>query len=208
MHFDEFRTILQPHLDYELDPGSEQGRVIMHGENPMQVIAGPGSGKTETAVLRVLVLMFVMEINPKSIIMTTFTEKAAKNMRDRILTYAGFLFDQYPDLRHQITIYDLRIGTLHSLCADIMQEYRYTGYQNFRLMDEMEQYLFIMQHSDFVQDPDRYSPIFEQFDYLFLGYDPLSGVRGWRDHRYPPNQWQRTRAAMLLFNRFSVGGID
>ena len=208
MHFDEFRTILQPHLDYELDPGSEQGRVIMHGENPMQVIAGPGSGKTETAVLRVLVLMFVMEINPKSIIMTTFTEKAAKNMRDRILTYAGFLFDQYPDLRHQINIYDLRIGTLHSLCADIMQEYRYTGYQNFRLMDEMEQYLFIMQHSDFVQDPDRYSPIFEQFDYLFLGYDPLSGVRGWRDHRYPPNQWQRTRAAMLLFNRITEGVID
>jgi DNA helicase II / ATP-dependent DNA helicase PcrA len=224
MEFQEFCRILEPQMGYSLykrdahgnhiidrdgNPElTEQGRVVNHENGPLQVIAGPGSGKTETLVLRTLKLIFVNNINPKSIIITTFTEKAAKNIQERIIIFSSYIFSQHPELQQIKNIYNLRIGTLHSLCADIMQEYRYSGYQNFRLMDDLEQYLFLFKHSGFVRDTDQYFPLYIQFDYLFSGYDPLSGFAGWMNRQYPPNRWKRTRAASLLFNRITEDLTD
>ncbi|WP_292370633.1 DEAD/DEAH box helicase [Methanoregula sp. UBA64] len=217
MNFQEFRDILEPQLRYSLiqidatgtQTLTEQGGVITHDSGPLQVIAGPGSGKTETLVLRTLKLIFVDNVNPKAIIITTFTEKAAKNLQDRILYLSNFIFLRHPQLQETINIYNLRIGTLHSLCADIMQEYRYPNYQNFRLMDDLEQFLFIFKHSALVRNLDNhFMPVFNQFDYLFAGYDPISGYTGWTNRQYSPNRWQRTRAAILLFNRITEDLID
>jgi DNA helicase-2/ATP-dependent DNA helicase PcrA len=94
--------------------------VIGNINGPFWVLARPGSDKTEVLIVRALKLIFVDNIDPKSIIITTFTEKAAKNLFDRILNYANHIYQEYPDLRQQADVYNLRIGTLHSLCSDIM----------------------------------------------------------------------------------------
>lgn len=199
--------IIEPILGHPID--KEQSYVINHGSGPLWVVAGPGSGKTEVLVVRVLKLIFVDAVNPKSIIVTTFTEKAANNLFERILKYAGHVFQKKHGLEQQIDIHSLRIGTLHSLCNDIMSEYRYPEYENYRLLDEMEQYLFIYEHSDLAKDSsDSYISLWEKFDYLVQGYDPVTDSRGWKNRNKPPNRWKRTNAAINLFNRITEDIIN
>ncbi|MFA4859715.1 UvrD-helicase domain-containing protein [Methanoregula sp.] len=216
MEFQEFSQLLEPRLGYRIYNTNaageiilnEQGKIITHTNGPLHIIAGPGSGKTETLVLRTLYLLFVRNVDPKSIIVTTFTEKAAKNIKERIITGAEYFFEHHPKLQESIDIYNLRICTLHSLCNDVMQEYHSPDYQNFRLMDDFEQFLFTFEHSNLVQEDDHYLPVYEQFDYLFEKYDPVSGYRGWNNHQYPPNKWALTRAAINLFNRITEYRIN
>lgn len=192
--------IIEPVLGHPID--REQLDVINHGNGPLWVVAGPGSGKTEVLVIRTLKLIFVNNINPKSIIITTFTEKAAKNLFDRILNYASYIFQHNPGLEQRIDIHSLRVGTLHSLCNDIMLEYKHPGYENYRLLDDIEQYLFIYEHSDLVRDAsNRYLPFWLGFDYLVDGYDSITNSSGWNDRTRSPNRWKKTNAAIKLFNR-------
>jgi len=129
MNVDQLLSTICPHFNLQLN--TEQEAVVRHGTGPLWVIAGPGSGKTEVLVLRCLKHSCIDMVPPKAIIVTTFTDKAAKNIQDRIAIYKTFLDNIDPSLRH-IDLFQLRIDTLHSLCNDIMQEYRYTGYQNYR----------------------------------------------------------------------------
>lgn len=207
MNFQAMLRIIEPILGHPLD--REQLDVINHNTGPLWVVAGPGSGKTEVLVVRTLKLIFVNNINPKSIIITTFTEKAAKNLFDRILNYASYIFQSNPGLEQQIDIHSLRVGTLHSLCNDIMLEYRYPGYENFRLLDDTEQYLFIYEHSDLVRDNSNgYLPLWQNFDYLVDGYDPITNSSGWNDRSRSPNRWKKTKASIGLFNRIVEDLVD
>ncbi len=207
MNFQNLLQIIEPILGHPVD--REQLDVINHNIGPLWVAAGPGSGKTEVLVIRTLKLIFVDNINPKSIIITTFTEKAAKNLFDRILNYANYIFQKYPLLVQQIDIQNLRIGTLHSLCNDIMLEYKYPGYENYRLLDDTEQYLLIYEHSDLVKDASNiYLPLWQNFDYLVDGYDPITSSTGWNDRNKSPNRWKKTNASIKLFNRIVEDLID
>ena len=123
----------------------EQKDAILHSGGPLWIIAGPGTGKTEVLVLKVLRLLCCDGIDPQSIIVTTFTEKAALNLENRIASGMLYLSTVYPELTG-VNYCQLRIGTIHSLCSDIMQEYRYAPFQNVRLMDEVEQTMFILQN--------------------------------------------------------------
>jgi superfamily I DNA/RNA helicase len=75
-------------------------------------------------------------------VLTTFTEKAAKNLQDRLSEAFLNLAAMYPQLADTDPS-ELRIGTLHGLCNDILQEYRYTAYQNLRLLDEVTSALLL-----------------------------------------------------------------
>lgn len=61
-----------------------QREVVGHTDGPLLVIAGPGSGKTFSIVLRALNLLLLGKTNPAGLILCTFTEKAAFEMRDRL----------------------------------------------------------------------------------------------------------------------------
>lgn len=199
MDIDTFFDIIKNEKGYDLD--DEQKKVIYHGDGPLWVVAGPGSGKTEVLVLRTLKLIFIDEINPASIIITTFTEKAANNLFERILKYSAILFDFNHEFEQKIDLHDLRIGTLHSLCNDIMLKYKFPQYENYRLLDDLEQYLFIYEHADFVNDRnDKYLPMCREFDYLFDRFDNVTNSPGW-DGTKIPNKWRRTKAAISIFDR-------
>jgi len=64
-----------------------QKQIIEFGIGPLWIIAGPGSGKTESLVLRCLKLLFVDGVKPRSIMITTFTEKAGQNLKNRLINF-------------------------------------------------------------------------------------------------------------------------
>ena len=83
------------------------------------IVAGPGSGKTTVLVLKVLKYIFVDDIKPENIIVTTFTKKAAKELKERIFVWANKLIKSVDvELNHDFN--KIVIGTLDSIAEEIL----------------------------------------------------------------------------------------
>jgi DNA helicase-2/ATP-dependent DNA helicase PcrA len=129
---------------------SPQKEIISHGEGPLVVIAGPGSGKTFSLVLRVLNLLLLKKIPPRELVVCTFTEKAAFELRDRISAAArkaGYKED----------LSELRVSTIHGVCNRLLMEFRHhtpLG-SNYETLDELTQLLFIFDYFDEIIGPEE-----------------------------------------------------
>ncbi len=101
-----------------------QRQAVMHIQGPVMIIAGPGSGKTRVLTYRIAHLMH-SGTDPFSILALTFTNKAAREMKERISTVHG------TDARN------LWMGTFHSVFARILRiEAPRIGYPaNFTIYD-------------------------------------------------------------------------
>ena len=77
---------LAPYL-YDLNP--EQYSAALHTEGPVLILAGAGSGKTKTLVHRIVHLLRGREVDPRKIVVVTFTNRAAAEMRERVQSFAG-----------------------------------------------------------------------------------------------------------------------
>jgi DNA helicase-2/ATP-dependent DNA helicase PcrA len=123
-----------------LFPSLNDGQInaIATVDGPLQVIAGPGSGKTLVLVLRTLFLLLTGRAQPNQILVTTFTEKAAFELRDRLNEYGRLLGYKGP-------LYELHVGTIHSFCDEFLR--RYVGHsplkKNYDTLDELTQSLFL-----------------------------------------------------------------
>ena len=95
-----------------------QRDAIGHADGPLLVIAGPGAGKTLTLVLRTLNLLMTGKAQPKEIVVCTFTEKAAYELRDRI-SAAALTLGYVGDLS------ELRVGTIHGICQRLLLAWRH-----------------------------------------------------------------------------------
>ncbi|MBW1698975.1 MAG: ATP-dependent helicase [Deltaproteobacteria bacterium] len=118
-----------------------QLEAIAHTEGPLLVIAGPGSGKTLVLVLRTLNILLKGLTNPEGILLCTFTEKAAFELRDRLSLLAR-------KLKHDCNLTSLQVGTIHSLANSFLLRYRHhtpLG-NNYEVLDELTQLLFIFDH--------------------------------------------------------------
>ena len=102
-----------------------QRAAVMHTEGPTMIIAGAGSGKTRVLTYRMAYLMQEKQVDPFNILALTFTNKAAKEMRDRVETVVG------NEARN------LWMGTFHSVFARILRiEAAKLGYtRNFTIYD-------------------------------------------------------------------------
>ena len=165
----------------------DQKTAILHGDGPLWITAGPGSGKTEVLVARTLKLLICDKLPPASIFLTTFTEKAADNLGTRIATYVAAL-----GLVDQIGATDLRIGTLHRLCDTVMREHRYPEYVDLELLDEDSRMFFLYNQEDIV----------EYFQKNWKNYRPL--FRGHRvSEKFGPNRWASVSAASFMLDRIT-----
>ena len=115
----------------------EQREAILHRGSPLLIIAGPGAGKTEVIAWRVAYLVRAGHVRPENMLVTTFTNKAALELKDRIQ-------EKLPDVNVEL----MQVCTIHSFCADILRRYReHTPFpQGFRIVDEMAQLLFVYTH--------------------------------------------------------------
>jgi DNA helicase-2/ATP-dependent DNA helicase PcrA len=102
-----------------------QLEAVLNTEGPCMIIAGAGSGKTRVLTFRIAHLIKEKNVDPFSIMALTFTNKAAKEMRDRIEKVVG------SDARN------LWMGTFHSVFARILRaEAHHLGYpNNFTIYD-------------------------------------------------------------------------
>jgi len=130
-------------LDHHPTLNDEQKVVVGHGEGPLLVIAGPGSGKTLSLVLRAINLLLVGAVKPAELVICTFTEKAAFELRDRIAAEARHV-------GYNGDLSSLCAGTIHSICNHFLSKYRHhtpLG-SNFETLDELTELLFIFEHFD------------------------------------------------------------
>ena len=207
MNLQEMLSVIEQKSERELN--KEQRAVITHETGPLWVIAGPGSGKSDVLVLRCLKLVCVDEVPPKSIILTTFTKKAAENVRERLASYKNYLDENDTELE-KIDLSQVRVDTLHGLCKDIMEEYRYVEYQNYRLLDGIDQLLFVYEHSDLSSNSPRQEHLllWREFHLLAEKYNLAAGYRWKKSNNYPPHRWIRANATVNLFNRIVEDQID
>ncbi len=91
----------------------EQARAVTHGDGPLLVLAGAGSGKTKTLTHRIAYLVGELKVFPSRILAVTFTNKAAKEMRQRLAQ----LLDEEADNRQFMPW----MGTFHSICVRILR---------------------------------------------------------------------------------------
>src|SRR5574341_239142 len=126
-------------MEYELDSLSvtltpPQRQAILHQGSPLLIIAGPGSGKTEVIAWRVAHLVGTGLAKPENILATTFTNKSALELKDRIQS-------KLPGINVEL----MPVSTIHSFCADLLRRYpkqaRLPG--GFRILDETGQFLFV-----------------------------------------------------------------
>ncbi|MEA1939035.1 MAG: UvrD-helicase domain-containing protein, partial [Candidatus Caldatribacteriota bacterium] len=103
-------------------------------DTPLLVIAGAGSGKTKVLTHRIAYLIYETKINPGNILAVTFTNKAAREMKNRIENL-------YENNSNNEKIRGLWMGTFHSICARILrQEIEILGYnKNFVIYDKGDQ---------------------------------------------------------------------
>ena len=90
----------------------EQQKAVCAVEPAVAVIAGPGTGKTKTLVSRAVHLLCEKQVSPRQLTAVTFTNKAAREMRERLTA----------ELDKDRTIGDLTIGTFHSICLSLLRE--------------------------------------------------------------------------------------
>ena len=91
----------------------EQARAVTHGDGPLLILAGAGSGKTKTLTHRIAYLIGELKVFPSRILAVTFTNKAAKEMRQRLAQ----LLDEDADNRQFMPW----MGTFHSICVRILR---------------------------------------------------------------------------------------
>lgn len=110
-----------------------QQQAVFHGQGPLLIIAGAGTGKTTVITQRVAHLILDKKIRPDAILALTFTEKAAAEMEERV------------DLALPYGYVDLWISTFHSFCEKILRAH---GLEiglptDFKLLNQTDQWLLV-----------------------------------------------------------------
>ncbi len=127
----------------------EQRKAVENTEGPILVLAGAGSGKTKVLTTKVAYLVKEKQIDPYNILAITFTNKAAKEMKDRIFKMLGH------------DAYRIQISTFHSLGLLIIREnYDKLGYEkNFTILDSDDTLTVIKKIlKEMNLDPKVYNP--------------------------------------------------
>ncbi|MBV7390348.1 DNA helicase PcrA [Enterococcus alishanensis] len=127
----------------------KQKEAVLHTEGPLLIMAGAGSGKTRVLTHRIAYLIEEKEVNPWNILAITFTNKAAREMKERVNAILGKGGE------------DVWVSTFHSMCVRILRrDVDAIGYdRNFTILDGSDQ-LSLMKRilKDLNIDPKKYDP--------------------------------------------------
>lgn len=127
----------------------EQQEAVKHTDGPLLIMAGAGSGKTRVLTHRIAYLLDEKEVSPRNVLAITFTNKAAREMRERVHKLVGKGSDQ------------IWVSTFHSMCVRILRrDIDRIGYnQSFTILDSSDQLSVIKQVLKNLNiDPKKFDP--------------------------------------------------
>jgi len=131
----------------DLNPAQREAAEMING--PVLILAGPGSGKTRVIAHRIAYLIKVCGVNPRCIMAVTFTNKAAREMKERLNRLVSS------------SVKDLTIGTFHAICARILRQDGQTIGVDRRFViydDEDQRSLLKRSLREIGLDPKQYAP--------------------------------------------------
>lgn len=140
-------TAASPILD-SLNP--RQREAVEQTEGPVLIVAGPGSGKTRVIAHRVAYLIRDQNVSPRRVLAVTFTNKAAREMRERVRTLLGEAVEG-----------DITMGTFHGVCSRVLRiDGDAIGIPNtYTIYDDSDQMAAVKQSlDDLGLDPRRIAP--------------------------------------------------
>ena len=126
-----------------------QRDAVLYNEGPLLIIAGAGAGKTKTLTTKIAYLIEEEHVSPYNILAITFTNKAAKEMKDRLYLLVGSDASK------------LQVSTFHSFGLKLLREnYETLGYdKNFVIMDSDDSLTVVKKIlKDMDLDPKIYNP--------------------------------------------------
>src|SRR5690625_2086925 len=127
----------------------EQKEAVRHTEGPLLIMAGAGSGKTRVLTHRIAYLIEEKFVNPYNILAITFTNKAAREMQERVKQLIGK------------TSEGMWVSTFHSMCVRILRRHiDLIGYdRNFSILDTSDQETVVKQAlKELNYDSKQYHP--------------------------------------------------
>ncbi|MCA9388188.1 UvrD-helicase domain-containing protein [Candidatus Berkelbacteria bacterium] len=160
---DKTATKTIPPILAELNPQQQKAAQIIDG--PVLILAGAGSGKTKTLTHRIAYLVS-KGVKPWNILSVTFTNKAAGEMRERLMK---LMSEQFPvsrdpnerDLGNLPSFSFPWLGTFHSVCVRILRrEIGHLGYEpNFTIYDSADSLSLVKSvMTDLGMDPKQFNP--------------------------------------------------
>jgi len=168
----------------------QQKAAISHVDGPCLVLAGAGTGKTKVLIERVHTLIKNGHATLDNIILVTFTNKAAREMKERLAALIG----------QPIT--SSYIGTFHSLCMRLLRQYSHVlGFDSsFSIIDQDDQTKLIKQiiSADFVEDKENAKRI-------------IACINRWKDKGYLPNDLEPSERYVAIYaayqNRLKISNV-
>jgi len=147
-----------------------QREIVAHCDGPLLVIAGPGSGKTFSLVLRAMNLLLLGKVVPRELVLCTFTEKAAFELRDRMSAAAR-------KVAYTADLSELKVSTIHGLCNRLLTLHRHRTPlgNNYETLDELTQLLFIFEHFKEIAGEDASPPYLGKWSTKWTAIQGLVG---------------------------------
>ena len=134
IEYTDFENIVVNELERDIrySVNSKQNKAIKAPLNTSLLIAaGPGSGKTTVMVLKILKFIFIDNVEPSSILATTFTRKAASELKSRVVVWGNKLkmelarnpkYYYFRDYLNSIDLKKIIIGTIDSISEEILRK--------------------------------------------------------------------------------------
>lgn len=198
-------NIEQLWADVDFKPNTSQRDAILHTAGPLFLTAGPGSGKTRVLLWRTINLIVFEDVRPDEIFLSTFTEKAAFQLREGLRSLLGLVTNR---TGRPYDISKMYVGTVHSLCQQMIADRRFSPDRRRSatpvLLDELSQYFHLYHPRSFqrlmeaagIPDIETINSFFGE-TYKADGEVKVSTSR----HRAVVN-------CISLFNRFSEECLD
>lgn len=185
----------------KFEPNKTQREAIEHTIGPVFLTAGPGSGKTRVLLWRTVNLIVFGNVSPSAIFLSTFTEKAARQLKQGLQVYIGLASNLTGRTFDLSQIY---VGTLHSLCRKILADRRLSAdgrrTEIPTQLDQLDQYFFL-------HDKKVYETILQAADLTVTEVNQIFG-KVYRTGGPSTSRHVAVLSCIELFNRLSEESVD
>jgi DNA helicase-2/ATP-dependent DNA helicase PcrA len=181
----------------------EQQRAVTTTEGPLLIQAGAGSGKTKTLTHRIAYIIASHKATPYNILSVTFTNKAAKEMRERIAK----LLHEDADNRSFMPF----MGTFHGICVRLLrQDGEHIGVpRNFVIFDESDRLSAIKQASKQLSLDDKAFPPRTLASLISSAKNDMVGAQEYSGKSNSPTQDAAAKVYPLYEKSLKdAGGLD